>query len=192
LLGVHADDRLQQVDRFSVRPRINVAAALGEPRRKGGVARGRSDVTGLHDNESPIAVQRRQEGCASASSSATRTLQLHATITDFTALPARPDTEAQQPGDQFLYIAQLTNAGKPAGLSPHHCAAITADYTLCDAVANLADGQVTFQTALGGKNVLPVVKVAITGGTGKYRDAHGQLTITANADGSQDWQLDFD
>jgi hypothetical protein len=33
--------------------------------------------------------------------------------------------------------------------------------------------------------------VAITGGTGEYRAVHGQLRITANSDGTQNWRLDF-
>ena len=115
---------------------------------------------------------------AAASTSPADDLQLRATISDFTASPNRAPDAPQQPGDQAFFIAQLTQNGKQVGLSPHHCTAITADYSLCEAVANLPGGQVSFQTALGGTNQAPRVAVAITGGTGKYRDAHGQLTIT--------------
>jgi hypothetical protein len=128
---------------------------------------------------------------ASASSSRAEVLQLRATNAQFTAVPNRPSTAAQQPGDQLFYVAQLTQDGKHIGASPHHCTAITAQYSLCEAVAVLPNGLITFQTALGGTNLPPIVKVAITGGTGEYRAVHGQLRITANSDGTQNWRLDF-
>lgn len=118
-------------------------------------------------------------------------LQFRATIAQFTAVPNRPSTAAQQPGDQLFYVAQLTQHGKHIGASPHHCTAITAQYSLCEAVAVLPNGLITFQTALGGTNLPPIVKVAITGGTGDYRAAHGELRITANSDGTQTWRLDL-
>ncbi|MDQ1751559.1 MAG: hypothetical protein QOE71_2615 [Pseudonocardiales bacterium] len=128
---------------------------------------------------------------ATASSSRAEVLQLRATNAQFTAVPNRPSTAAQQPGDQLFYVAQLTQDGKHIGASPHHCTAITAQYSLCEAVAVLPNGLITFQTALGGTNLPPIVKVAITGGTGEYRAVHGQLRITANSDGTQNWRLDF-
>jgi hypothetical protein len=128
---------------------------------------------------------------ATATSSRAEVLQLRATNAQFTAVPNRPSTAAQQPGDQLFYVAQLTQDGKHIGASPHHCTAITAQYSLCEAVAVLPNGLITFQTALGGTNLPPIVKVAITGGTGDYRAVHGQLRITANSDGTQNWRLDL-
>jgi hypothetical protein len=130
-----------------------------------------------------------------ASSSATASsdiadLRLRATVTDFSAVPDR-GSEPQQPGDRWFFIAQLTQNSRQVGLSPHKCTAITADYSMCEAVANLPGGQVTLEGAFGGTNVLPRVAVALTGGTGKYRDEKGQVIITLNADGSQDWYVDF-
>ncbi len=131
-----------------------------------------------------------------ASSSATASsgiddLRLRGVITDFSALPSRAGGAAQQPGDRWFFVTQLTDNGKQVGASPHKCTAITAEYSMCEAAANLSGGQVTFEGALGGTNVLPQVVVAITGGTGEYRDAQGQVTITQNADGSQSWYMDF-
>jgi hypothetical protein len=118
-------------------------------------------------------------------------LHLRGTVTDFSAVPSRGPGAAQQPGDRWFFITQLTQNGKQVGLSPHKCIAITAEYSMCEAAANLPGGQVTFEAAFGGTNVLPQVAVAITGGTGKYRDAQGQVTITQNADGSLSWYIDF-
>ena len=128
----------------------------------------------------------------SASSSTTDVLQFSATITDYTALPDRGPNAAQRPGDQSFFVAQLSQDGKVVGQSPHHCTAITADSSLCEAVMELADGQVTFQTALSGQNAGSSLDVAITGGTGKYRDARGMLTILIAADGSMTWVVDLD
>jgi hypothetical protein len=85
---------------------------------------------------------------------------------------------------------QLTDRGRLVGHSPHHCTAITADDTLCESVMVLDGGQITLQTALGA-DVPSVIHVAVTGGTGTYRNAQGQLTITLNTDGSQTWNLDL-
>jgi hypothetical protein len=127
---------------------------------------------------------------SATASSDIQDLRLRATVTDFSTVPDR-GSEAQQPGDRWFFIAQLTQNSRQVGLSPHKCTAVTADYSICEAVANLPGGQVTLEGAFGGSNVLPRIVVAITGGTGKYRDAAGQVTITLNADGSQDWYVDF-
>lgn len=128
----------------------------------------------------------------SASSSTTDVLRFSATITDYTAIPVRGPDSSQRPGDQAYFVAQLSQNGKVVGNSPHHCTAVTADYSLCEAVADLPDGQITFQTAVGGRNAGSPLNVAITGGTGNYRDAHGTLTIMVAADGSMTWVVDLD
>jgi hypothetical protein len=127
---------------------------------------------------------------SATASSDIQDLRLRGTVTDFSALPDR-GTAAQEPGHRWFFIAQLTQNGKQVGLSPHKCTAVTADYSMCEAVANLPGGQVTLEGAFGGSNVLPRIVAAITGGTGKYREAAGQVTITLNADGSQNWYVDF-
>ena len=89
-------------------------------------------------------------------------------------------------------MAQLSSGGKLVGSAPHRCTAVTSDYSLCEAVAILPGGQVSFQTTIGGQNSGSTVTVPITGGTGIYRDAHGVLTIRTDANRNQTWILDFD
>jgi hypothetical protein len=129
---------------------------------------------------------------AAASSSTGDVLRFTSVLTDYTAIPPRGPNDPQQPGDQAVFVAQLSSGGKVVGSAPHHCTAITVDYSLCEAVAILPDGQVSFQTAIGGQNAGSIVNVAISGGTGKYRDAHGVLTIRTDANGNQTWVVDFD
>jgi hypothetical protein len=128
---------------------------------------------------------------ASASPAGGVELRFDGTVTSFVAVPVRSGGSPQHPGDQVFFDVQLSENGRSVGHSPHHCTAITANDTLCESVIVLADGEVTLQTALGITNAPPVVHVAVTGGTGTYRDAQGELTLTANPDGSQTWVLDL-
>jgi hypothetical protein len=127
---------------------------------------------------------------ASAAATGSSEQQLDGTVTTYVAVPARPAGAPQHPGDQTFFDVQLTDRGRLVGHSPHHCTAITADDTLCESVMVLDGGQITLQTALGA-DVPSVIHVAVTGGTGTYRNAQGQLTITLNTDGSQTWNLDL-
>ena len=94
-----------------------------------------------------------------------------------------------QPGDQILFVTELSQRGKHVGNSPHHCTVVSADYTVCEAAADLPGGELTFQTQLGPHNGGDITSVAVTGGTGIYRGAHGQLVITALPDGSATWSI---
>ena len=127
-----------------------------------------------------------------ASSLAGNVLRFSSVVTDYTSIPQRGPNDPQQPGDEAVFMAQLSSGGKLVGFAPHRCTAVTADYSLCEAVAILPGGQVSFQTTIGGQNSGSIVTVPITGGTGIYRDAHGVLTIRTDANGNQTWILDFD
>lgn len=128
----------------------------------------------------------------SASSSTTDVLRFSGAITDYTAMPDRGPNASQRAGDESFFNVQLSQDGKAVGNSPHHCTAIDANYSLCEAVAELPDGQISFQTALSDRNGGSELDVAITGGTGKYRDARGMLTVLAGAGGSLTWIVDLD
>jgi hypothetical protein len=128
---------------------------------------------------------------ASASPASGVELRFDGTVTSYVAMPARSGGSPQHPGDEAFFDVQLTQNGRTVGHSPHHCTAITADDSLCESVIVLDGGQVTLQTALGATNTPPVVHVAVTGGTGAYRNAQGELTLTANPDGSQSWDLNL-
>jgi hypothetical protein len=87
---------------------------------------------------------------------------------------------------------QMTPTGSVASFDRCACSSGLVARTrgsLCEAVAILADGQVAFQTAIGGQNAGSFVNVAITG---EYRDAHGVLAIRTDANGNQTWVVDFD
>jgi hypothetical protein len=117
-------------------------------------------------------------------------LHFDGTITKYTAIPERPSTELQHPGDQTLFDTTLASRGRVVGNAPHHCVAVDASNTLCTAVADLPGGQISLQTLLTASTTNRLA-VSVTGGNGKYRAASGQLNIVLRADGSQAWTFDL-
>lgn len=127
-------------------------------------------------------------GAAPAAQAEDRTLRFTGTLTDLTTVPDR--TGAQQPGDRAVFVVVLSRDGRTVGRSPHECTAVNARYTLCTSVIDLPRGQISLQTALTTETTAPVV--AVTGGTGRFRGASGELRIAFNDDGTQDWRLQLD
>jgi hypothetical protein len=126
-------------------------------------------------------------GAMPADGAQSRTIHLTGTVTSFEAVPQRPDGAPQRAGDQTYFVTHLTHGRADMGDAPHHCVAVDRTYTLCSSVADLPGGQLTMATSLEPTTGAPTV--AVTGGTGDYAGASGQVHITYRADGSQSWIL---
>ncbi|HZC52717.1 MAG TPA: hypothetical protein VE441_09500 [Mycobacterium sp.] len=127
-----------------------------------------------------------------SASAGTQVLQFTGIPTSFTAIPERSGAGAtQHAGDQSFFVISLSQDGHAAGRAPHHCVAVDANYAVCTSVAVLSGGQITMQTALEATSTSSTLVIAVTGGTGTYRGATGQLRVVRNADGSQSWTFDL-
>lgn len=92
-------------------------------------------------------------------------------------------------GDEDLQATRLTDAGKTVGWETGDCLTTrvgkSAAVQLCRFVFNLHDGQIVSTGAVkAGKRGPGTFSLAITGGTGTYADATGQVSITAVNRGS--------
>jgi allene oxide cyclase len=89
-------------------------------------------------------------------------------------------------GDLLVFQDDLLDgAGNAAGIQGGTCT-ITAFLpgglqTHCVGTASLSDGQISFQ---GLATDAPVKPLAVTGGTGKYDAATGEVTLTEHGDGT--------
>jgi hypothetical protein len=90
------------------------------------------------------------------------------------------DPSGLSTGDQQSSAAKLMKHGVRVGSLDATCS-FTLPHLICWGVARLPAGQITIQGMLR-KSVLqgqhPTVTIAITGGTGAYRAAHGWVTST--------------
>ncbi|MDP9256209.1 MAG: hypothetical protein M3Q31_06620 [Actinomycetota bacterium] len=81
-------------------------------------------------------------------------------------------------GDEFVFQSDLLDPTTHAkvGTTEGHCMVVTAsgDLSDCDASGILADGQIRVAGASSNANV---TVLAVTGGTGAYRNVSGQITI---------------
>jgi hypothetical protein len=116
------------------------------------------------------------------------TLRFQAAPFTQTRLPqAAPDAPLRT-GDRLFWVTQLSQAGRPVGAASHVCTASDQRWLDCTATMSLPRGEVDLQTALDTQSST-VAPIAVTGGTGPYRDAAGQLVIAFAADGSAQWSL---
>ena len=81
-------------------------------------------------------------------------------------------------GDEYVYANVLGRNGKPVGTDGSSCLVTAIDgdkvTTNCVLSVRLPDGQITAQSLWSTGD--PAVSMAITGGTGAYRGASGELT----------------
>ncbi len=89
-------------------------------------------------------------------------------------------------GDQFSFSNSLYRGDKKVGRDGGWCTIV--DFTeqtepvtaICVFTVELPKGQITMQGLLTFSETGPDSVVAITGGTGAYKTAHGQVTIIGN------------
>jgi hypothetical protein len=100
-------------------------------------------------------------------------------VTSFKTTQANPNVVA--PGDELFIGGTVMRAASPhtqIGTFGVHCVATGAggSQVLCDAAYVLPAGQITAQVLVAAQPPASF-KVAITGGTERYRNAEGQATI---------------
>ena len=79
--------------------------------------------------------------------------------------------EGVSAGDQIVFKDRLLRNGSQVGLLLVHCTGITLEWTQCVGTVDLPRGQITAQVAFQA----PPFTIAITGGSGAYKTAHGQI-----------------
>lgn len=125
-----------------------------------------------------------------AAQAGSTTLHLHAAPFTQTRLPKPTDPQAPiRVGDRLFWVTALSRGGKHVGSASHVCTAADRRWMDCVATISLPRGQVELQTALDLR-ATDFDPIAVTGGTGCYRYARGQLRIVAfHNDGSAEWAL---
>lgn len=120
---------------------------------------------------------------ASATQDRDITLTLRTTTIQETSLDHEPHGFSQ--GDEFIFADQLFMGGKAIGLDGGSCTVVHAagptpgpeSHLQCVVTFDLPKGQITAQ-GMFAMEPLRRAPFAITGGTGAYRDAGGQGTVT--------------
>jgi hypothetical protein len=90
------------------------------------------------------------------------------------------------PGDQEVVAADLYRGGRKVGQDASVCQVVrvanNAATVQCFITLSLPDGQITTQGLAISTGAGPgTFSLAITGGTGAYRTAHGRMRVTATA-----------
>ena len=82
-------------------------------------------------------------------------------------------------GDQQIITMDVFRGEKRVGESHVVCTVVRADIVQCDNITSLPGGQIAAMGVVTSaqEETSPFVQ-AITGGTGAYRNAHGQLTVS--------------
>jgi hypothetical protein len=117
---------------------------------------------------------------ASAGTSATalQTIRLVARQVSATLVPVPGQTGHQLvPGDQLVFTDSLTRNGASYGHNAIHCVIVVAADAVCVGAFTLPGGQLTIAGDVGSVNSHGSKTVAVTGGTGQYQGARGQLTV---------------
>ena len=115
---------------------------------------------------------------AGTSAAASQTIQLVARQVAATLVPVPGQTGHQLvPGDQLVFTDSLTRNGASYGHNAIHCVIVVAADAVCVGAFTLPGGQLTIAGDVGSINSNGPKTVAVTGGTGQYQGARGQLTV---------------
>lgn len=126
----------------------------------------------------------------------TLTILFHGT--SYHSTQADPSSNVYRPGDETFLGATVLRFASPydqLGDGSLFCAATGADGSTqtCLATVILPEGKIVAETLFetNGDWIAPSRKLAITGGTGAYRFARGELTVTTLASGDEMGVFDF-
>jgi hypothetical protein len=115
---------------------------------------------------------------AGTSAAASQTIRLVARQVSATLVPVPGQTGHQLvPGDQLVFTDSLTRNGASYGHNAIHCVIVVAADAVCVGAFTLPGGQLTIAGDVGSINSHGSKTVAVTGGTGQYQSARGQLTV---------------
>jgi|tagenome__1003787_1003787.scaffolds.fasta_scaffold20937391_1 hypothetical protein len=102
------------------------------------------------------------------------------------------------PGDQIIFATTVSRDGHPAGDTGGSCTVTTVDPSgaltgSCQATARLGDGMLTTQALVTfGPGLQPPFRLAITGGTGRYRGAAGEVEVQQRSETTEDYIVRLD
>jgi hypothetical protein len=102
------------------------------------------------------------------------------------------------PGDQAVFANSVSRNGRAAGVAGGSCTVTTVDagntFTAsCEATARLRGGQITTQALVTFREGLqPPFTLAITGGTGRYRGADGEVEVRQITDTTENYVVRLD
>jgi hypothetical protein len=89
-------------------------------------------------------------------------------------------------GDRFFFREDLFRDGERVGRDAGECVIVETQgenaVANCVATLELPGGQITVQGLVEFSDPQPPFTIAVTGGTGRYRDADGELTIVEGDD----------
>lgn len=108
-----------------------------------------------------------------------RTIRLVAINTEFNFLDL--GAEGETLGDYFVFTHELRRRGKQVGQASGQCTVVSVtdpeSEPQCVVTASLRGGQITTQVLIGPHGATGDIVQAITGGTGTYTGAEGELLI---------------
>jgi allene oxide cyclase-like protein len=102
------------------------------------------------------------------------------------------------PGDQIIFATTVSRDGHPAGDTGGSCTVTTVAPSgaltgSCQATARLRDGVITTQALVSfGPGLQPPFTLAITGGTGRYRGAAGEVEVRQLSETTEDYIVRLD
>ena len=97
-------------------------------------------------------------------------------------------------GDHFLFAADLFRGDEKVGDEGGECAIVriierVAAVAHCTATLSLPGGQITLQGLVRFADESEPFTVAVTGGTGRYREADGEMTIETVSDTEEHYTI---
>jgi len=101
-------------------------------------------------------------------------------------------------GDQVIFANAVSRNDRPAGIAGGSCTVTTVDanntFTAsCQATARLRGGQITTQALVTFREGLQApFTLAITGGTGRYSGADGEVEVRQTSDTTEDYIVRLD
>ena len=103
-------------------------------------------------------------------------------------------TQNGAPGDEFIFSAKLINRqNMRIGSLDAKCTLALHGRLLCEGVMRLHGGTLTLQGTVGADEPNGTVDhIAVTGGTGSFDQAHGQLISRSTSDSTSHDVLDLD
>ena len=102
-------------------------------------------------------------------------------------------------GDQIIFATAVSRDGRPQGVTGGSCTVTTADSATstftasCQATARLRGGLITTQALVTfGAGLQRPFTLAITGGSGQYRGAEGEVEVRQMSDTVEDYIVRLD
>jgi len=96
------------------------------------------------------------------------------------------------PGDEFIFHAKLRKAGTTVGSLDAVCTLMLHHRLQCAGTAHLQGGTLALDAGITEAQSNSTARIAITGGTGRYDHAHGELISTSTGENTARDVFDID